>query len=40
MTHESNVAAVMGEITTGGRLSNLEQLLSIIGVPPLSKLYS
>jgi len=36
-THESNIAAVMGQMATGGGFSNLEQLLSIIGVPPLSK---
>ena len=36
-THESNVATVMGQIATGGGFSNLEQSLSIIGIPPLSK---
>ena len=36
-THENNVAAVMGQMATGGGFSNLEQSLSIIGIPPLSK---
>ena len=36
-THESNVAAVIGQMATGGGFSNLEQSLSIIGIPPLSK---
>jgi len=36
-TRESNIAAVMGQMATGGGFSNLEQSLSIIGVPPLSK---
>ena len=35
--HESNIAAVMGQMATGGGFSNLEQSLSIIGIPPLSK---
>ena len=36
-THESNVTAVMGQMATGGGFSNLEQSLSIFGIPPLSK---
>ena len=36
-THESNVVAVMGQMTTGGGFGNLEQSLSIIGVSPVSK---
>ena len=36
-TYDSNVAAVMGQMATGGGFSNLEQSLSIIGIPPLSK---
>jgi len=36
-THESNVAAVMGQMATGSGFSNLEQSLSIITIPPLSK---
>ena len=35
--YENNVAAVMGQMTTGGGFNNLEQLLCIIGIPPLSK---
>ena len=35
-THESNVTAVMSQMATGGGFSNLEQSLSIIGIPPLS----
>ena len=36
-THESNVAAVMGQMVTCGGFSNLEHSLSIIGILPLSK---
>ena len=36
-THQSNVAAVMGQMSTGGGCNNLEELLCTIGVPSISK---
>ena len=36
-THQSNVAAVMGQISTGGGCDSLEELLCTIGVPSMSK---
>ena len=36
-THQSNVAAVMGQMSTSGGCNNLEELLCTIGVPSISK---
>lgn len=36
-TYQSNVAAVMGQMSTGGGCNSLEELLCTIGVPSLSK---
>jgi len=36
-TYQTNVAAMMGQISTGGGCSSLDESLSIMGVPSLSK---
>ena len=36
-TYETNIAAIMDQMSTGGGYSNLEESMSIMGVPSLSK---
>ena len=36
-TYQSNVAAVMGQMSTGGGCNSLEELLCTIGIPSMSK---
>ena len=35
--HQSNVTAVMGQMSTGGGCNNLEELLCTIGIPSMTK---
>ena len=36
-TYQANIAAVMGQMSTGGGCNNLEELLCTIGIPSMSK---
>ena len=36
-TYQSNVTAVMGQMSTGGGCNNLEELLCTIGIPSMTK---